>query len=131
VFAATESPRTTPRFFLGGHKGWPAEPREERRQAFEHRLNTIYAQLSEIPGFTCVKPEGAFYLFPNAKAAAENCGFKDVDEYVKALLEEEKVAVVPGSGFGSPDNVRLSYATSLDLLEEAVERIRRFTEKHS
>ncbi|MEC2020872.1 aminotransferase class I/II-fold pyridoxal phosphate-dependent enzyme, partial [Bacillus velezensis] len=63
--------------------------------------------------------------------AAENCGFKDVDEYVKALLEEEKVAIVPGSGFGSPDNVRLSYATSLDLLEEAVERIRRFTEKHS
>lgn len=42
----------------------PAEPLEEMRQAFEHRLNTIYAQLSEIPGFTCVKPEGAFYLFP-------------------------------------------------------------------
>lgn len=109
----------------------PAEPLEEMRQAFEHRLNTIYTQISEIPGFTCVKPEGAFYLFPNAKAAAENCGFKDVDEYVKALLEEEKVAIVPGSGFGSPDNVRLSYATSLDLLEEAVKRIRRFTEKHS
>lgn len=72
-----------------------------------------------------------FTCSPNAKAAAENCGFKDVDEYVKALLEEEKVAIVPGSGFGSPDNVRLSYATSLDLLEEAVKRIRRFTEKHS
>ncbi|MCY8465423.1 pyridoxal phosphate-dependent aminotransferase [Bacillus atrophaeus] len=109
----------------------PSEPLEEMRVAFEHRLNTIYAKLIEIPGFTCVKPEGAFYLFPNAKEAAHSCGFKDVDEFVKALLEEEKVAIVPGSGFGSPDNVRLSYATSLDLLEKAVERINRFVEKHN
>ncbi|WP_276734806.1 aspartate transaminase AspB [Bacillus sp. (in: firmicutes)] len=109
----------------------PSEPLEEMREAFEHRLNTIYAKLVEIPGFSCVKPEGAFYLFPNAKEAAQSCGFKDVDEFVKALLEEEKVAIVPGSGFGSPDNVRLSYATSLDLLEKAVERIKRFVENHS
>ncbi|MGK9266363.1 aspartate transaminase AspB [Bacillus inaquosorum] len=109
----------------------PSEPLEEMREAFEHRLNTIYAKLTEIPGFSCVKPEGAFYLFPNAKEAAQSCGFKDVDEFVKALLEEEKVAIVPGSGFGSPDNVRLSYATSLELLEKAVERIKRFVEKHS
>ncbi|MGG1337818.1 aspartate transaminase AspB [Bacillus subtilis] len=109
----------------------PSEPLEEMREAFEHRLNTIYAKLIEIPGFSCVKPEGAFYLFPNAKEAAQSCGFKDVDEFVKALLEEEKVAIVPGSGFGSPENVRLSYATSLDLLEKAIERIKRFVEKHS
>ncbi|MCY8308228.1 aspartate transaminase AspB [Bacillus vallismortis] len=109
----------------------PSEPLEEMRVAFEHRLNTIYPKLAEIPGFSCVKPEGAFYLFPNAKEAAQSCGFKDVDEFVKALLEEEKVAIVPGSGFGSPDNVRLSYATSLELLEKAVERIKRFVEKHS
>nr|WGD91862.1 aspartate transaminase AspB [Bacillus subtilis] len=109
----------------------PSEPLEEMREAFEHRLNTIYAKLIEIPGFSCVKPEGAFYLFPNAKEATQSCGFKDVDEFVKALLEEEKVAIVPGSGFGSPENVRLSYATSLDLLEKAIERIKRFVEKHS
>ncbi|WEY86855.1 aspartate transaminase AspB [Bacillus subtilis] len=109
----------------------PSEPLEEMREAFEHRLNTIYAKLIEIPGFSCVKPEGAFYLFPNAKEVAHSCGFKDVDEFVKALLEEEKVAIVPGSGFGSPENVRLSYATSLDLLEKAIERIKRFVEKHS
>lgn len=78
-----------------------------------------------------MKPEGAFYLFPNAIEAAQSCGFKDVDEFVKVLLEEEKVAIVPGSGFGSPENVRLSYATSLDLLEKAIERIKRFVEKHS
>ncbi|MGG3923191.1 aminotransferase class I/II-fold pyridoxal phosphate-dependent enzyme, partial [Geobacillus thermodenitrificans] len=55
-------------------------------------------------------------------------GCRTVDEFVAALLEEAKVALVPGSGFGAPDNVRLSYATSLDALETAVERIHRFME---
>lgn len=100
---------------------------ETMRQAFSERLNTIYDKLVSIPGITCVKPEGAFYLFPNVEEAASS--YKDVDEWVKALLEEENVAVVPGSGFGSPQNVRLSYATSLEQLEEAVARIRRFVEK--
>ncbi|MDX6152972.1 pyridoxal phosphate-dependent aminotransferase [Marinococcus sp. PL1-022] len=100
---------------------------ETMRQAFSERLNTIYDKLVSIPGITCVKPEGAFYLFPNVEEAAAS--YKDVDEWVKALLEEENVAVVPGSGFGSPQNVRLSYATSLEQLEEAVARIRRFVEK--
>ncbi|WP_079476564.1 pyridoxal phosphate-dependent aminotransferase [Marinococcus halophilus] len=100
---------------------------ETMRQAFSERLNTIYDKLVSIPGITCVKPEGAFYLFPNVEKAASS--YKDVDEWVKALLEEENVAVVPGSGFGSPQNVRLSYATSLGQLEEAVARIRRFVEK--
>ncbi|WP_070121107.1 pyridoxal phosphate-dependent aminotransferase [Bacillus marinisedimentorum] len=104
----------------------PQDAVEQMRKAFESRLDTIYMQLREIPGFTCVKPEGAFYLFPNVKEAAEIKGLEDVDAWAKALLEEEKVAVIPGSGFGAPDNVRLSYATSLDQLEEAVRRMKRF-----
>ncbi|TKD69812.1 pyridoxal phosphate-dependent aminotransferase [Pseudalkalibacillus hwajinpoensis] len=102
------------------------EPVAEMKEAFEERLNTVYDQLNRIPGFTCVKPQGAFYLFPNAKEAAEKTGFNSVDDFVKGLLEEEKVALVPGSGFGSPDNVRLSYATSLDVIQEAIHRIERF-----
>ncbi|MBN8207950.1 pyridoxal phosphate-dependent aminotransferase [Bacillus sp. NTK071] len=102
------------------------KPVVEMKEAFEERLNTVYDQLSSIPGFTCVKPQGAFYLFPNAKEAAEKTGFNSVDDFVKGLLEEEKVALVPGSGFGSPDNVRLSYATSLDVIQEAIHRIERF-----
>ncbi|MDQ0482017.1 pyridoxal phosphate-dependent aminotransferase [Guptibacillus hwajinpoensis] len=102
------------------------EPVAEMKQAFEERLNTVYDKLNRIPGFTCVKPEGAFYLFPNAKEAAEKTGFNSVDDFVKGLLEEEKVALVPGSGFGSPENVRLSYATSLDVILEAIHRIERF-----
>lgn len=99
---------------------------ETMRTAFEERLNGIYERLVAIPGISCVKPKGAFYLFPNASEAAKLNGFGDVDAWVEALLEEEKVALVPGSGFGAPDNVRLSYATSYEALEEALERIERF-----
>jgi aspartate aminotransferase len=98
------------------------EPVEEMRKAFEERLNIIYDKLVSIPGITCLKPQGAFYLFPNAKQAAENTGFANVDDFVEALL---------GSGFGAPDNVRLSYATSLHTLEEALVRIDRFVKENS
>ncbi|HSU80383.1 MAG TPA: pyridoxal phosphate-dependent aminotransferase [Candidatus Angelobacter sp.] len=108
----------------------PQEPVEEMRKAFEDRLNYAYERLINIPGLTCVKPKGAFYLFPNAKKAAKMTGFETVDQWVEALLEEEKVAIVPGSGFGAPDYVRLSYATSLEHLKNALDRIHRFMENH-
>ncbi|SET90910.1 aspartate aminotransferase [Salinibacillus kushneri] len=100
------------------------------KNAFAERLNKLYNWVTELPGVSCVKPRGAFYLFPNVKEAANACGYDEVFDWVEALLEEEKVALVPGSGFGAPDNVRLSYATSLDQLEEAAKRIKRFIEKH-
>ncbi|WP_217609237.1 aminotransferase class I/II-fold pyridoxal phosphate-dependent enzyme, partial [Bacillus sp. GbtcB10] len=75
------------------------------RQAFEERLNIIYDKLIQIPGFTCIKPQGAFYLFPNVKEAVALSGYENVDDWAKALLEEEKVALVPGTGFGAPNNV--------------------------
>ncbi|AZB43305.1 pyridoxal phosphate-dependent aminotransferase [Bacillus sp. FJAT-42376] len=106
------------------------EPVEAMRKAFESRLNETYDLLVQIPGFSCIKPQGAFYLFANAAEAAEMTGHDSVDAFVEALLEEEKVALVPGSGFGSPDHVRLSYATSQDLLTEAISRMKRFMEKH-
>ncbi|MBB6175576.1 aspartate aminotransferase [Anoxybacillus tengchongensis] len=102
------------------------DPVEQMRQAFEERLNIIYDRLIQIPGFSCVKPQGAFYLFPNAKEAATMTGYESVDAFVEALLEEAKVALVPGSGFGAPNNVRLSYATSLELLHQALDRIATF-----
>ena len=86
----------------------------------------IYDKLVSIPGVTCVKPQGAFYLYPNVSKAAEITGYENVDAFVAALLEEAGVAVVPGSGFGTPENIRLSYATSLELLEAAVEKMRQF-----
>jgi aspartate aminotransferase len=101
---------------------------ETMRAAFEERLEIIYGKLNEIPGISCIKPQGAFYLFPNAIEAANMTGCKDVDEFAEVLLAEANVAVVPGSGFGAPDYMRLSYATSLDQLEEAIRRIHQFVE---
>lgn len=128
---STSNPTTTAQYAAIAAYNGPQEPVEEMRKAFENRLEIIYEKLISIPGFNCVKPQGAFYLFPNVKEAADNLGYKDVDSFVEALLTEAKVAVIPGSGFGSPDNIRLSYATSLNQLEEAVERIRVFVEKNN
>jgi aspartate aminotransferase len=125
---STSNPTTTAQYASIAAYTGPQEPVEEMRQAFEHRLEVIYNQLVSIPGFTCVKPQGAFYLYPNVKEAAEKTGYQDVDAFVEALLVEAKVAVIPGSGFGTPDNIRLSYATSLDLLEKAVARMKDFVE---
>ncbi|MFD2045840.1 pyridoxal phosphate-dependent aminotransferase [Ornithinibacillus salinisoli] len=102
----------------------------EMRKVFTERLHTLYDLLEDIPGITCLKPKGAFYLFPNATEAVKNNGFSSVDEWVAALLAEEKVAIVPGSGFGAQNNIRLSYATSMEQLVEAAKRIKRFVLHH-
>lgn len=128
---STSNPTTTAQYGAIAAYNGPQDDVEMMRDAFEKRLNAIYDQLVQIPGFTCIKPQGAFYLFPNAQKAAELTGFNHVDEFSTALLEVAKVAVVPGSGFGAPENIRLSYATSLELLEEAVSRIKEFVEKNS
>lgn len=101
---------------------------EKMRQAFEVRLNTVYEELQQVPGFSVVKPEGAFYLFPNVAEAMKLKGFDNVTDFTTAILEEVGVALVTGEGFGAPENVRLSYATDLDTLKEAVRRLHRFME---
>ncbi|OLS40267.1 pyridoxal phosphate-dependent aminotransferase [Bacillus sp. MRMR6] len=125
---STSNPTTTAQYASIAAYNGPQEPVAVMRQAFEERLEIIYSKLTAIPGFTCVKPQGAFYLYPNVKQAAKLTGYEDVDAFVEALLVEAKVAVIPGSGFGTPDNIRLSYATSLDQLEQAVARIHQFVE---
>ncbi|WP_066400711.1 pyridoxal phosphate-dependent aminotransferase [Neobacillus mesonae] len=125
---STSNPTTTAQYAAIAAYNGTQEPVEVMRKAFEERLEIIYKQLTAIPGFTCVKPQGAFYLYPNVKAAAEMTGYQNVDDFASALLVEAKVAVIPGSGFGTPDNIRLSYATSLDLLEKAVARMKEFVE---
>ncbi len=128
---STSNPTTTAQYGTIAAYAGSQEEVEEMRQAFESRLNQIYDKLIQIPGVTCIKPQGAFYLFPNVKKAVELTGYSNVDEFSTALLEEALVAVIPGSGFGANDNIRLSYATSLDLLEAAVERIHQFVTSKS
>ena len=100
------------------------------REAFESRLNKVYPQLAAIPGFKVIKPDGAFYLLPEVTEALEKTGFENVDDFATALLTEANVAIIPGSGFGSPNTIRLSYATSIDLIEEAIRRIDKFVREN-
>lgn len=126
---STSNPTTPSQYGAIAAYAGPEEPVLEMKAAFEERLNSIYEQLIQIPGFSCVKPQGAFYLYPNVRKAAEMTGYESVDAFAAALLEEANVAIIPGSGFGTPDNIRLSYATSLEALEDAVSRIKRFVEE--
>ena len=107
------------------------DPVEEMRVAFEERLNILYPLVSNLPGVTLNKPQGSFYLFPNVKETLAMCGYENVTKWVEDLLEETGVALVTGEGFGAPENVRLSYATDLGTLEEAVRRIAQFIESKS
>ena len=102
---------------------------EDMRQAFEKRLNHIYLKVAALPGVSLIKPEGAFYLFPNVKKTLEICGYDNVTNWVEDLLQEAHVALVTGEGFGAPEHVRMSYATDLMTLEKAIERMNDFIEK--
>ncbi|MET0787283.1 MAG: pyridoxal phosphate-dependent aminotransferase [Paenisporosarcina sp.] len=123
---STSNPVTTSQFAAIEAYNGPQDTVEVMRRAFESRLETIFPKIAAIPGFSLLKPQGAFYLLPDVLEAAQKTGFSSVDSFVEALLTEAKVAVIPGSGFGSPSTIRLSYATSLELLEEAVSRIDSF-----
>lgn len=89
--------------------------------AFDRRRKFLHTELTRIPGITCVLSQGAFYLFPNISSF----GLAD-DVFCARLLEEEKVAAVPGSAFGAPGYLRLSYATSDEIIRKGVERLGRF-----
>jgi aspartate aminotransferase len=95
---------------------------ETMRQAFEKRRNYIVDRLNAMPGVSCVKPDGAFYVLPNVSGL---CGgqFPDGDALAEHLLNDALVAVVPGSGFGVPLNLRLSYATSMEIIEKGMDRL--------
>ncbi|WP_170007444.1 pyridoxal phosphate-dependent aminotransferase [Bacillus fonticola] len=126
---STSNPTTTTQYGAIAAYDGPQEPVENMRLAFQHRLDTVFEKLSTIPGFHCEKPQGAFYLFPNVTEAVERTGFANVEAFSTALLEEANVAVVPGTGFGSPDHLRISYATDLDTILVALERIERFVKE--
>lgn len=107
----------------------PQDSVEAMRVAFEERLNRLYPLILEIPGVKCAKPQGAFYLFPNVKETMAMCGYTDVTTFSDDLLNEAHVALVTGAGFGAPENIRISYASDWDTLEQTVERIKAFVEK--
>jgi len=92
---------------------------------YARRRERILAGLRAIPGVTCSAPAGAFYVFPNVSACF-NSSMSSAAEVAKQLLEREHVALVPGEGFGAPGFLRLSYATSVDRIDEGLRRMARF-----
>ena len=93
---------------------------------FKARHDVVHARLNTIPGFVCPPGLGAFYLFPNVAAAMRRKGIDDDVAFCTALLESARVAVVPGSAFGAPGHLRLSFAASLPTLNTALDRIEAF-----
>ncbi len=91
--------------------------------AFAVRRERMYQMLLEIPGLTCIKPMGAFYMFPNISAFG-----LDSLTFCERLIDQQYVAAVPGISFGSDAHIRLSYACGLPEIEEGLTRMKKFVE---
>ncbi|HVA40297.1 MAG TPA: aminotransferase class I/II-fold pyridoxal phosphate-dependent enzyme, partial [Candidatus Binataceae bacterium] len=97
----------------------------EMNKAFKERHDFVVAALNAIPGISCRTGAGTFYAFADVAPAMRALGLTDDNAFAEYLLLEAGVAVVPGSGFGAPGHMRISFACSLQTLEEAMRRIER------
>lgn len=95
---------------------------EEMRLAFAKRREVMFELINAIPGISCLKPDGAFYMYINISKT----GLNSV-EFCNVLLEEKQLAAVPGQAFGTDDHIRLSYATDLATIEQGMQRLAEFT----
>lgn len=96
---------------------------------FKKRHDYMVSALNDIKGIHCIPGDGTFYVFPSAQEIiTESDKFSNDLDFAEYLLNEAGVAVVPGSAFGSPGNMRLSFATSMEVLEDAVSRIKKAIE---
>jgi len=108
----------------------PQDEVEKMRQAFERRRNLIVERVNAVPGVSCLKPEGAFYIMINLKQliGQELYGVKinDSDDFANVFLDRGHVAVVPCTGFAAPEYVRLSYATHERIINAGIDRLETF-----
>jgi aspartate aminotransferase len=97
----------------------------QMNKAFKARHDFIVAGLNALPGISCLAGAGTFYAFANVEGAMRTLGMIDDNEFAEFLLVQAGVAVVPGSGFGAPNHMRISFACSMETLEDALRRIGR------
>ncbi|HEY2675905.1 MAG TPA: pyridoxal phosphate-dependent aminotransferase [Steroidobacteraceae bacterium] len=97
----------------------------EMNKAFKARHDFVVAGLNAIPGISCLAGAGTFYAFAQVEGAMHALGVKDDNEFAEYLLVHAGVAVVPGSGFGAPNHMRISFACSMETLQDALSRIER------
>ncbi|WP_129649532.1 pyridoxal phosphate-dependent aminotransferase [Peristeroidobacter agariperforans] len=95
----------------------------EMNKSFKERHDFVVAGLNKLPGVTCLEGAGTFYAFAHVEKAMKIVGVKDDNAFAEHLLVHGGVAVVPGSGFGAPNHMRLSFATSMKNLEESLKRM--------
>jgi aspartate aminotransferase len=103
----------------------PQDCVREMCEAYRRRHDYIVGALNDVEGIRCHPGDGAFYVFPHIEAAAGKLGLKDDIAFTEYLLEKADLACVPGSAFGAPGYLRISYACSLAALEDAVARLKR------
>ena len=96
---------------------------ESMRVAFEDRAHRMYDRLIGFRGVRCPKPTGAFYCFPNVSETYGRLGVDGSVAFAQLLLDEARVAVVPGVAFGMDEHVRLSFATNMEQIDEGLGRI--------
>ncbi|MGD2135062.1 MAG: pyridoxal phosphate-dependent aminotransferase [Gemmatimonadales bacterium] len=96
------------------------------RDEFARRAEHMHRRLCAMPGVTCVRPTGAFYCFPNVMGMYERLGVAGSVQFAERLLEEAHVAVVPGVAFGNDAHVRMSFAASMERIDEGLDRLERF-----
>ncbi len=127
---STGAPSTISQWAAVEALGGPQEGIEDMRKAFEARRNYMYERMNAIPGVSCIKPEGAFYVMMNIeKLIGRTIGgtvINNADDFAMAFLDKGLVAVVPCTGFGIPNFIRWSYATSMDNIREGLDRLERF-----
>ena len=111
--------------------GGPQEVVDAMRAEYRARRDRIHEWLTGHPGVRCVKPAGAFYLFPEITALLSARMVASSADFARALLERERVVVTPGEAFGAPGYIRISYATSIERLREGATRILRFADSLS
>jgi aspartate aminotransferase len=93
--------------------------------AFKARHDLVVEGLNSLPGVRCLPGWGTFYAFANVEQAMRRVGAADDNAFAEFLINEAGVAVVPGSAFGAPGHIRLSFAASSETLEDAIARMRR------
>ena len=105
-------------------------PVKEMVDAFKIRHDYVFDRLQKIDGVKVIPADGTFYIFPNVQEIINRKGYKDDIEFAEHLLNDAGVALVPGSAFGAPGCIRLSFATSQSILEDALNRIESFAKSH-
>ena len=98
----------------------------EMNTAFKERHDFVLAELNKIDGVDCIGSDGTFYIFPDFSRIMEKMNIADDVTLASKILEEAEVALVPGSAFGSPGHMRISFATDMESLQKALERIKNF-----